>query len=122
MFRCRREVHLDAWQLSITFSRAGEMRPSARMLIRHRIRKQLANDQMWQNPTFESWSANDGFVPNHVDPSLRMIDECIIDGSQRGEAYAIPTAAMLHALRLLARTEGLLLDPVYSGKAFAGFL
>jgi D-cysteine desulfhydrase len=29
---------------------------------------------------------------------------------------------MLEAVRLMARTEGLLLDPVYSGKAFAGFL
>jgi L-cysteate sulfo-lyase len=29
---------------------------------------------------------------------------------------------MLDAVRLMARTEGLLLDPVYSGKAFAGLL
>lgn len=45
-----------------------------------------------------------------------------IDGSQRGEAYGIPTEAMLAAVRLIARTEGLLIDPVYSGKAFAGVL
>jgi L-cysteate sulfo-lyase len=49
-------------------------------------------------------------------------DAIVIDGSQRGEAYGIPTAAMLDALRIMARSEGLLLDPVYSGKAFAGFL
>jgi D-cysteine desulfhydrase len=29
---------------------------------------------------------------------------------------------MKEAVRLLARTEGLLLDPVYSGKAFAGLM
>ena len=29
---------------------------------------------------------------------------------------------MQHAVRLMARSEGLLLDPVYSGKAFAGLL
>ena len=29
---------------------------------------------------------------------------------------------MLEAVRLMARTEGLLLDPVYGGKAFAGLL
>jgi L-cysteate sulfo-lyase len=46
----------------------------------------------------------------------------MIDGSQRGEAYGIPTDAMLDAIRIMARSEGLLLDPVYSGKAFAGFL
>jgi D-cysteine desulfhydrase len=45
-----------------------------------------------------------------------------ISGDQRGEGYGIPTDAMLDAVRLLARTEGLLLDPVYSGKAFAGLL
>ena len=45
-----------------------------------------------------------------------------IDGSQRGEAYGIPTETMLAAVRLMARAEGLLIDPVYSGKAFAGVL
>ena len=45
-----------------------------------------------------------------------------IDGSQRGPGYGIPTDAMIEAVRLLARTEGLLLDPVYSGKAFAGLI
>lgn len=45
-----------------------------------------------------------------------------IDGSQRGEAYGVPTDAMLAAVRLMARAEGLLIDPVYSGKAFAGVL
>ena len=47
------------------------------------------------------------------------IDVC---GSQMGNGYGMPTPAMADALRLLARTEGLLLDPVYSGKAFAGML
>jgi len=43
-------------------------------------------------------------------------------GEQLGEGYGIPTQAMKDAVRLMARTEGLLLDPVYSGKAFAGLL
>ena len=45
-----------------------------------------------------------------------------VDGSQRGSAYGVPTEAMLEAVRLLARSEGLLVDPVYSGKALAGLL
>jgi D-cysteine desulfhydrase len=45
-----------------------------------------------------------------------------IDGSQRGPGYGIPTDAMKEAVRLLARSEGMLLDPVYSGKAFAGLI
>jgi len=39
-----------------------------------------------------------------------------------GEGYGIPTGGMREALRTLATVEGLLLDPVYSGKAFAGLL
>jgi len=39
-----------------------------------------------------------------------------------GEAYGIPTDAMNDAVLTLARTEGLLFDPVYSGKALAGLI
>ena len=39
-----------------------------------------------------------------------------------GEGYGIPTASMNEAVMLLARTEGLLFDPVYSGKALAGMI
>ncbi len=39
-----------------------------------------------------------------------------------GPGYARPTAAMREALTLAARHEGLVLDPVYTGKAFAGFI
>lgn len=45
-----------------------------------------------------------------------------INSEYKGEGYGIPTAAMKEALHLLARTEGILLDPVYSGKAFSGLL
>jgi L-cysteate sulfo-lyase len=39
-----------------------------------------------------------------------------------GEGYGIPTAGMGEAVSMLARTEGILLDPVYSGKAMAGLI
>ncbi|MEA4970692.1 MAG: D-cysteine desulfhydrase family protein [Candidatus Pelethousia sp.] len=39
-----------------------------------------------------------------------------------GAGYAIPSAAGMAALRLMAQKEGLILDPVYTGKTFAGFL
>jgi D-cysteine desulfhydrase family pyridoxal phosphate-dependent enzyme len=39
-----------------------------------------------------------------------------------GDGYGIPTDSMREALALFARTEGLLLDPVYSGKAAAGLV
>ena len=36
--------------------------------------------------------------------------------------YSVPNAAMVEAVQLLARTEGVLLDPVYIGKIMAGML
>jgi L-cysteate sulfo-lyase len=39
-----------------------------------------------------------------------------------GKGYGIPTDGMIEAVRLLGRLEGILLDPVYSGKAMAGLI
>ena len=39
-----------------------------------------------------------------------------------GEGYGLPTPGMVEALELTARTEGIVLDPVYSGKAMAGLI
>lgn len=39
-----------------------------------------------------------------------------------GAGYGIPTEAMGAAVRMLAQEEGILLDPVYSGKAMAGMI
>lgn len=39
-----------------------------------------------------------------------------------GPGYAHPTESMREAVSLAARFEGLVLDPVYTGKAFAGFI
>ncbi len=44
------------------------------------------------------------------------------NGDYVGEGYGIPTAGMIEAVRLGARLEGLLLDPVYTGKAMAGLI
>ena len=39
-----------------------------------------------------------------------------------GEGYGAVTPAMVKALRLAAETEGVILDPVYTGKAMAGLI
>ncbi len=39
-----------------------------------------------------------------------------------GPGYGEPTESMIEATKLLARKEAILLDPVYSGKAFAGLI
>lgn len=39
-----------------------------------------------------------------------------------GPGYSIPTDSMVEAVKLFAKTEAILLDPVYSGKAAAGLI
>lgn len=39
-----------------------------------------------------------------------------------GQGYGIPTEGMVEAVSMLARLEGILLDPVYSGKGMAGLI
>jgi L-cysteate sulfo-lyase len=48
--------------------------------------------------------------------------EVLVDQRYLGEAYGIPTPATLQAIELLARTEGVLMDPVYSGKGFSALI
>ena len=56
-------------------------------------------------------------VPHRLD-----VRDLITDENHFGEGYAIPTQAAIAAIRLLARTEAIFLDPVYTGKAMAGML
>jgi len=39
-----------------------------------------------------------------------------------GPGYAIPSPEMIEAVKVIALTEGMLLDPVYTGKAMAGLI
>nr|WP_246348399.1 D-cysteine desulfhydrase family protein [Sphingomonas aerophila] len=58
-----------------------------------------------------------------LDPDAAIQEaDIVVRGDQLGGGYGVPTEAMFDAVRLVARTEGLLLDPVYGGKAFAGLL
>jgi D-cysteine desulfhydrase family pyridoxal phosphate-dependent enzyme len=53
----------------------------------------------------------------HVD-----LDELHTDENYFGDGYAVPTASANEAIALVARTEGIFLDPVYTGKAMAGLI
>jgi 1-aminocyclopropane-1-carboxylate deaminase/D-cysteine desulfhydrase-like pyridoxal-dependent ACC family enzyme len=50
-----------------------------------------------------------------------MLDRCsvVVHDGFIGDGYGIPTGPGNDAVRLAARTQGLFLDPVYTGKAFA---
>ena len=54
--------------------------------------------------------------------TFRAKDVPIIEGTYVGPHYAALTTESTRAIRTLARSEGILLDPVYTGKAFAGML
>lgn len=77
--------------------------------------------------------SNDAQVPmirNHVqevleflDVPVKVPDDAVVcfDGYV-GPGYSLPTPEMVEAVDLVAKTEGILLDPVYTGKAMAGML
>jgi D-cysteine desulfhydrase family pyridoxal phosphate-dependent enzyme len=48
--------------------------------------------------------------------------DAAVHGGFIGEGYGVPSPEAAAAIRLAARSEGLLLDPTYTGKAMAGFL
>lgn len=49
-------------------------------------------------------------------------EKVVANSDYVGGGYGVPTPGMVEAVTLLARTEGLLLDPVYSGKGMAGLI
>lgn len=55
-------------------------------------------------------------------PGAFAADRVTLEAGYAGEAYGLPSAAMKAAVQRTARLEGLLLDPVYSGKAMAGLV
>lgn len=45
-----------------------------------------------------------------------------VNGGFIGQGYGIPSPEAANAIKLVGRSEGILLDPVYTGKAMAGLL
>jgi len=55
-------------------------------------------------------------------PGCVAREDIVADCNYVGPGYGEPTEAMNEAVLMLARLEGLLFDPVYSGKALAGMI
>ncbi|MDX2272382.1 MAG: D-cysteine desulfhydrase [Cyanobacteriota bacterium] len=49
-------------------------------------------------------------------------NDILVSDEYVGQGYGYPTPATLEAISLLAQTEGILLDPIYTGKAMAGLI
>ncbi|AQS48025.1 MULTISPECIES: D-cysteine desulfhydrase [Thioclava] len=55
-------------------------------------------------------------------PGVVAREDVVADCSYVGEGYGIPREDTLEAIRMFAQLEGILLDPVYSGKGAAGLI
>ncbi len=55
-------------------------------------------------------------------PDLSDVIDVRCDGGYVGDGYGVPTQGMSDAIKRVARTEGVFLDPVYTGKAMAGLI
>jgi 1-aminocyclopropane-1-carboxylate deaminase len=49
-------------------------------------------------------------------------DEIVLEDGYHGGIYGVPDAATIEAIRLAARLEGMITDPVYEGKSMAGLI
>jgi L-cysteate sulfo-lyase len=49
-------------------------------------------------------------------------EEVVANSDYVGTGYGFPTAEGIDAIKMLARLEGILVDPVYTGKAMAGLI
>jgi D-cysteine desulfhydrase family pyridoxal phosphate-dependent enzyme len=63
-----------------------------------------------------------GLAAKELKIAAPELDHVTVDDSALGDGYGLPTDAVWDALRLFARTEGIVLDPVYTGKAAAALI
>ncbi|MCL2406883.1 MAG: D-cysteine desulfhydrase family protein [Defluviitaleaceae bacterium] len=79
------------------------------------ISRRLPEQQPLIKRIAEATAKNLGIAPP-------MSEDIIIHDDYLGGGYSMPTEGMVAAVRLLAKTEGIILDPVYTGKAMDGCL
>ena len=55
-------------------------------------------------------------------PGVVRREDVVADSNYVGDGYGFPAESTVEAVKMLARLEGILLDPVYSGKGMAGLI
>lgn len=55
-------------------------------------------------------------------PGVVQAQDVVANSDYVGDGYGLPTEGMVEAVRRTAQQEGLLLDPVYTGKGMAGLI
>jgi D-cysteine desulfhydrase family pyridoxal phosphate-dependent enzyme len=72
--------------------------------------------------TYRAFHAANGAAEILGIPTRVELGDLFTDSGFIGEGYGIPTPECLEAIAVLARTEGILVDPCYTGKALAGLI
>jgi L-cysteate sulfo-lyase len=80
--------------------------------VRHTKEKQETSVFDLTKATAEKLGLKSGVPRNAVEANCDYV----------GDGYGIPSPGMVEAVRMLAREEGIFLDPVYSGKGMAGLI
>jgi D-cysteine desulfhydrase family pyridoxal phosphate-dependent enzyme len=80
--------------------------------VEHPVEKLVADGVSLANATADALGLDQQFTGTDI-----LIDDGFI-----GEAYGVPTEEGLEAIRVMARSEAVFLDPVYSGKAMAALI
>ncbi len=57
-----------------------------------------------------------------LNPDIVAREKVVANSDYVGDGYGLPTDAMVEAVKMMAQYEGILLDPVYSGKGFSGLI
>ncbi len=79
--------------------------------------------KIWTNyPELVARLANEALELIGLSEDVGPGDVSLIENTYVGQGYAVPTSEGTAAIESLARSDGVLLDPTYTGKAFAGLL
>ncbi len=73
-------------------------------------------------PTFERVIERIVGEARALTPSLRAPAPLVVDDRSKGPAYGVSTPEQRRVMIDVARASGLILDPVYTGKAFVGMI
>ena len=97
------------------------------VLARRLINAGFAMEGITATSEFASVPARTAEIANQTAETLGIDiriqpTEVINDDRFVGTGYGIPTESGIEATRLFARTEGIILDPIYTGKAAAGMI
>ena len=97
--------------LVVGFSGSGSSVPVLGVSTRHPRIAQEINVQRLVDATTD-----------HMDLQPINSEHVVVNDEYVGGGYGVPTDSMVEAVQLFARYEGILLDPVYTGKGAAGLI